>query len=448
MANLNSNPNPNPNPISYPYADPNPNPYPNPELKWLCTGASVSKSIEAEITELQKELAHDQKIAKDFHGRRLAAAAKQQELRDNAVATNLAKRKVGFSKVNGCDDDKENKADIEMWLKVMSTELEKTKCQLESFLEVSAPPVLYHWDEIERATEKFIEAAMIDTRDRPLRTGNAFLAKFGNTMAVVKRVEGLFADSEIPGAEVMEKIANLRNAGLVQILGFSSRLEVKGIISEFMSGGSLLSKMERKERNLNWKQRVGIASSVSVGLAFLHTRDPPILHGRINMANIALEKDQYKGRICDYAISTLCGEALYNRILTDYYVDCDPVVHVDPNVYTEGDELTLASDVYSFGIILLYLLFGELPPQGPYDAVLSGITNAKQLLKALDPKAGAWGVSEAAVLHQTCMHCLQPQAHMRPEMAEVKQQLSVLVPGLKRSHREKEEIVTLRNGLR
>ncbi|GJP33009.1 hypothetical protein CLOM_g17584 [Closterium sp. NIES-68] len=105
---------------------------------------------------------------------------------------------------------------------------------------------------------------------------------------------------------------------------------------------------------LSLRQRLRLAQGAAEGLAYLHGFGTPIIHRDIKPANILGTADMH-AKVTDFGLLKLLthGDADANRVAgTPGYVDPD---------YNRTNIITARSDVFSFGIVLLELLSGQLP---------------------------------------------------------------------------------------
>lgn len=78
--------------------------------------------------------------------------------------------------------------------------------------------------------------------------------------------------ASLPGA------AGLRHPNLLLFMGFLTRPAL-AMISEFMQRGSLFKVMSKQRgKPLDTKLQRAVAIGVARGMAYLHSRSPPILH--------------------------------------------------------------------------------------------------------------------------------------------------------------------------
>ena len=113
-----------------------------------------------------------------------------------------------------------------------------------------------------------------------------------------------------------------------------------------------------RERQLDLKSRLRLFAQVARGVAYAHTK--LVVHRDLKPANILVTSDG-QVRLLDFGIAKLLdeGEAegaqlteFAGRALTPAYASPEQIL---------GDPLTIASDVYSLGVILYELLAGQRP---------------------------------------------------------------------------------------
>lgn len=82
------------------------------------------------------------------------------------------------------------------------------------------------------------------------------------------------------------------------------------LVYELMPNGNLqdaLLKTKRAEL-LEWRRRYDVVLDIAKGLEYLHSLDPPVIHGDIKPSNILL--DQYfKAKIGDFGLARVKSES-------------------------------------------------------------------------------------------------------------------------------------------
>jgi Leucine-rich repeat (LRR) protein len=102
-------------------------------------------------------------------------------------------------------------------------------------------------------------------------------------------------------------LGRVRHRNLVRIVGVSSSLQVKSLVMEFMSQGSLDMHLHCSENNskLGLKRRLSILKEVAHGMAYLHHHSSPaIVHGDLKPSNVLLD-EMMTAHVGDFGISRL-----------------------------------------------------------------------------------------------------------------------------------------------
>ncbi|VAH65165.1 unnamed protein product [Triticum turgidum subsp. durum] len=180
---------------------------------------------------------------------------------------------------------------------------------------------------------------------------------------------------------------------------------------------------------LTWEQRLHIALDSAQGLEYLHEScTPSIVHRDVKTANILLDKNLV-GIIADFGLSRAFNDA-HTHIST---VAAGTLGYLDPE-YHATFQLTIKTDVYSFGIVLLEIITGKPPvlmdphtyhlPNWVRQKIAKGSIQDivdKRLLDQYDANALQSVVDLA-------MNCVESAAIDRPSMTEVVSRLKVLLP--------------------
>lgn len=117
----------------------------------------------------------------------------------------------------------------------------------------------------------------------------------------------------------------------------------------------LISDLTQDKEPLSWSCRMKIAVGAARGLEYLHcTADPPVIYRDLKSANILLD-NEFNPKLSDFGLAKLgpVGDNTHvsTRVMGTYGY-CAPE-------YAMSGKLTLKSDIYSFGVVLLELITGR-----------------------------------------------------------------------------------------
>jgi sterile alpha motif and leucine zipper-containing kinase AZK len=124
----------------------------------------------------------------------------------------------------------------------------------------------------------------------------------------------------------------------------------KGSLFKLLHGKS--NHQERAELTLG--QKLKMACDVAVGMHYLHTSSPPIIHGDLKSPNLLLDAN-YTVKVCDFGLSrikTATKLSVGSKMGTPEWTA--------PEVLQSSTN-SEASDVYSFGVVLWEIFTGQIP---------------------------------------------------------------------------------------
>ena len=150
----------------------------------------------------------------------------------------------------------------------------------------------------------------------------------------------------------------LHHSNLVTLIGYCTSGDQRLLVYEYMPMGSLedhLFDLEPDKEPLSWSTRMKIAVGAARGLEYLHCKaDPPVIYRDLKSANILLDND-FNPKLSDFGLAKLgpVGENTHvsTRVMGTYGY-CAPE-------YAMSGKLTVKSDIYSFGVVLLELITGR-----------------------------------------------------------------------------------------
>ncbi|KAJ8511999.1 hypothetical protein OPV22_002433 [Ensete ventricosum] len=294
------------------------------------------------------------------------------------------------------------------------------------------------------ATQNFKEANLIGEGG----FGRVFKGRLdlGQVLAIKQlKQDGLQGSTEFLVEVLMLTV--LRHPNLVSLIGYCAEGDERLLVYEFMPKGSLedhLFDLSPQKPPLEWNTRIRIALGAAKGLTYLHdVASPPVIYRDMKAANILLDNN-FNPKLSDFGLAKLgpVGDKTHvsTRVMGTYGY-CAPD-------YVMSGKLTLKSDIYSFGVLLLELITGRrafdysrtraeqnlvtwklqflkelcLPNIGIKGFIVSRpfLNDRRKFSQLVDPSLQ--GHYPPRAFHQLVVitsMCLQEQAHVRPIIADV-----------------------------
>ncbi|GJY13416.1 serine/threonine-protein kinase-like protein [Tanacetum coccineum] len=285
----------------------------------------------------------------------------------------------------------------------------------------------FTYTDLESSTNKFSHTNFLGKGSH----GSVYKANLdnGNLIAAVKKTISLSAVS--PGDNEIEILSRARSPRFVNLLGFASDpIGRKLIVVEYMPNGSLYDLLHKNNNSFakppGLAKRIKIALQVAKAVNQLHVASPPVIHRDIKSSNILFDS-KWRARLGDF------GLALRGHVENDAKMRCTPPAgtlgYLDP-CYLAPCDLTVKSDVFSFGILMLEIFSGRhaidlrFSPPSVVDWAVPFIRSG-EYHEVFDRNMNISRGSEAVVrqLAVLAAMCVKPTADKRPEMAEVVESL-------------------------
>ena len=197
-------------------------------------------------------------------------------------------------------------------------------------------------------------------------SSDIFLGLYRGTQIAEKRLHLINVEKNIN--EFKREVASfilLHHPYLLLFFGVIAEPKHLSIITEYCPGGNLHELLYKKKHiYLSWKIRKEFLLQIAIGMNYLHTNNPPILHRDLKSLNILLTNDIKKSNdITDIKIADL-GLSVVNEKKNLPNERVGTCHWMAPEVIN-CQRYTTKSDVYSFGIIIWEVCTREMP----YDSI-------------------------------------------------------------------------------
>ncbi|RCV20106.1 hypothetical protein SETIT_4G029300v2 [Setaria italica] len=270
----------------------------------------------------------------------------------------------------------------------------------------------YTWEEIQASTSSFSSALMIGKGSY----GTVYKAKFHHTVAAVKVLNSPEGCGTQQLQQELEVLGKIRHPHLLMMLGACP--EHGCLVYEYMENGSLDDMLQRRNNTppLTWFDRFRITWEVAATLMFLHSSKPePIIHRDLKPANILLDRNLVS-KIGDVGLSTLLPSmGQYLSTMVKNTAPVGTLCYIDPE-YQRTGVLSMKSDVYALGIVILQLLTAR-SPMGLAHVVETALEDGC-FADILDATAGQWPLNETQELAALALRCSEMRRKDRPDLNE------------------------------
>ncbi|KDQ06582.1 hypothetical protein BOTBODRAFT_121337, partial [Botryobasidium botryosum FD-172 SS1] len=223
----------------------------------------------------------------------------------------------------------------------------------------------------------------------------------------------------------------LNHPNIIPFLGLPSIDGLPHLMSPLMQNGAA-DEFVKKNPNVH---RVHLLAQIAQGLEYMHTRDPPIVHGDLKANNILISDD---GSAClsDFGLSRTHvdsgSEATATLAASSQAAQAPAPAQITmayhanfrwgaPEVLLDGACRTPASDIYSLGRLVVELLTGDVPFPGLADRAIILHVAAGRYDRPEDSDAVACGLDDE--MWALILECWDRDPLKRPSASRVVERL-------------------------
>ncbi|XP_036788468.2 receptor-interacting serine/threonine-protein kinase 2 isoform X3 [Manis pentadactyla] len=168
-------------------------------------------------------------------------------------------------------------------------------------------------------------------------------------------------DDVLKEAEILHKA---RFSYILPILGICNEPEFLGMVTEYMSNGSLNELLHRKTEypNVAWPLRFRILYEIALGVNYLHNMNPPLLHHDLKTQNILLD-DEFHVKIADFGLSKWRMMSISQSRSSKSSPEGGTIIYMPPENYEPGQKsrASVKHDIYSYAVITWEVLSRKQP---------------------------------------------------------------------------------------
>ncbi|KAI4454932.1 serine/threonine-protein kinase wnk with no lysine -related [Holotrichia oblita] len=207
--------------------------------------------------------------------------------------------------------------------------------------------------------------------------------------------------------EEAEMLKKLQHPNIVRFYNYWESITTKKknivLVTELMLSGTLKTYL-RRFKKINPKVLKSWCRQILKGLAFLHSRAPPIIHRDLKCDNIFITGTTGSVKIGDLGLATLKNRSFAKSVI-------GTPEFMAPEMYEEHyDE---GVDVYAFGMCMLEMATSEYPysecsgPAQIYKKVISGV------------KPASFDKVESSEVKDVIESCIKPRKEDRPRVKDL-----------------------------
>lgn len=258
--------------------------------------------------------------------------------------------------------------------------------------------------------------------------GRVLEGEWKGAKVAVKMVHDIFLEVGLPSSDVTtflskfeaewETMKSLRHPNVLQLFGVSNPKSTHAKMVMELMDESLEHRIE-KGPALSSAQKLHVIKSIACGLRYLHELPCPVIHRDLASKNILLSRDAIQVKLGDLGVA---------KFLTELHTGQGTVMpgtelYMPPEVRSEMEPHP-SLDIFSFGVIMIEIIVGQLPAPLPLLARDSMSSGSFRVLTELERREkDIKRVSKDHPLHPVILLALD-LPEVRPSAAQVLESLA------------------------
>ncbi|XP_011270426.1 protein tyrosine kinase, variant [Capsaspora owczarzaki ATCC 30864] len=227
----------------------------------------------------------------------------------------------------------------------------------------------------------------------------------------------------------LEALSRFRHPNIVTIMCYAQEGNERCLVYELMPNGSVRDRLDRKGGTpaLSWQQRRTIATDIANAMHFVQTAIPrqPLFHLDLKTDNVLLAAD-FHAKVADFGLTRSAPAQVDAHSYIRTQTVQGTLQYICPQYRDEG-KVSIKTDVYSYGMILLELVTGQPPSIDLMGTVRRELKRSRKIDAVLD-KAIDWSPqdkeSAQAMAADLAPDCLETARIDRPSFGEILRRLS------------------------
>ncbi|KAI5234930.1 interleukin-1 receptor-associated kinase 3 [Manis pentadactyla] len=227
----------------------------------------------------------------------------------------------------------------------------------------------------------------------------------------------------------LEVLLLFHHANILELTACFTKNERFCLVYPYMRNGSLYDRLQCVGNTvpLSWHTRMGILIGTSKAIQYLHSIKPcSVICGSISSTNILLD-DQFQPKLTDFAMAHFRPHLECQSSTVSMTNSNSKHLWYMPEEYIRQGRLSIKTDVYSFGIVIMEVLTGckvvlDDPKHVQLRDLLMELMEKRGLdscLSFLDKKVHPCPRNFSAKLFSLAGQCAATRAKLRPSMDEV-----------------------------